>query len=396
MTFERSIVKKIIEFLQKPLPIFQVLIGPRQVGKTTAAHQVIQKLGWPFHYASADGLLSYDTDWIRAQWQLAELKTIQAVNPVLLVLDEIQKIRGWSEVIKLLWDEEKHKGKIKLLILGSSVVLLQKGLTESMAGRFFLQQFPHWSFDECHEVFGWDLNQWLYFGGYPGAAPFISEERIWKEYILNSLIETVIAKDVFQMQTVNKPALLRNLFFIATVYPAQILSYNKMLGQLQDAGNTTTLAHYLQLLQSAFLLSGLELFSKGQIKKRGSSPKLILWNNALINATSSLSFNEFLNDSTWRGRLLENAVGAHILNHLPSSISWSLTYWRKGSYEVDFVLTHGKDIFAIEVKSGRPQHFSGLQQFKKLYPSAYTILIGTGGLDFHTFFSSNPFTYFKT
>jgi predicted AAA+ superfamily ATPase len=252
----------------------QVIIGPRQVGKSTAAEQVRNLLGWPAVVESADSALPHGPEWVENQWLRARKLAIS--EPALLVLDEIQKVNGWSEVVKRLWDEEvRLGGMVRPLILGSSALLVQRGLTESLAGRFFLHRFNHWSFTECQKAFAWNLDQWLYFGGYPGAAAFIGDETIWKRYITDSLIETVIARDVLQLQTVTKPALLRQLFALSATYPAQIFSYNKMLGQLTDAGNTTTLAHYLDLLETAFLASGLEMFSKGRPRKRGSSPKFI-------------------------------------------------------------------------------------------------------------------------
>ena len=221
-----------------------------------------------------------------------------------------------------------------MLVLGSSALLVQEGLSESLAGRFFLHRCSHWPYAECRDAFGWSLPQWLYFGGYPGAAAFIDNETDWKSYITDSLIETVLARDVLHMHKVTKPVLLRHLFALAATLPAQCVSYTKMLGQLHDAGNTTTLAQYLKLLESAFLASGLELFSLGVRRKRGSSPKLLLWNNGLISALSTRRFSEALADTIWWGRLVENAVGAHLCNML-SPVTHTVTYWRDGRDEVD-------------------------------------------------------------
>lgn len=230
--------------------------------------------------------------------------------------------------------------------------------------------------------------------GYPGAAVFVHDEQQWKRYVADSLIETVLARDVLQMQKISKPALLRHLFVLSASFPAQIFSYNKMLGQLQDAGNTTTLAHYLKLLESAFLVSGLELFSRGQVRKRGSSPKLILWNNALINALSSKTFREAVGDASWWGRLAENAVGAHFSNGL-SGTSYTLTYWRDGDKEVDFVVTKGPSIWAIEVKSGRSGKVSGLEAFRSKYRKAKVFVVGDTGIALEKFFSEPPEAWLK-
>jgi len=395
MEFERPLVKLLVSALKKRLPVFQALIGPRQVGKTTIARQVLKKLRLPSVYASADSPLPPGTEWLETQWRLAELELHKVRKPVVLVLDEIQKVRGWSESLKLLWDRARHEKKdIRLLILGSSALLLQEGLTESLAGRFFLNRCPHWSFRECSSAFGWDLKTWLYFGGYPGAAVFVNDEQQWKRYVTDSLIETVLARDVLQMQKITKPALLRHLFALSATFPAQILSYNKMLGQLQDAGNATTLAHYLKLLESAFLVSGLELFSKGQVRKRGSSPKLILWNNALINALSSRAFKEVFSDPSRWGRLVENAIGAHLCNGL-SGTSYALTYWRDGDKEVDFVISRGASIWAVEVKSGRSGKMPGMEKFRSRYSGAKPLVIGETGISLEKFFSESPEAWLK-
>lgn len=382
--YQRPQVAGIVQAFLSKKPLVQVIIGPRQVGKSTAAEQVKNLLGWPSIVESADSALPHGPEWIENHWLRA--RKLAKSGPVLLVLDEIQKVNGWSSVVKRLWDEEvRLGGGVRPLVLGSSALLVQKGLTESLAGRFFLHRFTHWSFGECQKAFTWNLDEWLYFGGYPGAASFAGDESIWKRYITDSLIETVIARDVLQLQTVTKPALLRQLFALSATYPAQIFSYNKMLGQLTDAGNTTTLAHYLDLLETAFLASGLEIFSKGRPRKRGSSPKLIVWNNALINAVSHKSFAETQADSIGYGRIVENAVGAKLLNEL-SGTEWSLSYWREGDQEVDFVLSRGAVTWGIEVKSGRSGKVSGLEAFRSKYPKSKLVLIGSSGIPLGEFF----------
>jgi predicted AAA+ superfamily ATPase len=216
----------------------------------------------------------------------------------------------------------------------------------------------------------------------------MENETAWKRYIVDSLIETVLARDVLQMSKVTKPVLLRHLFALAATLPAQIVSYNKMLGQLQDAGNTTTLAHYLKLLDSAFLISGLELFSRGRQRKRGSSPKLVLWNNALVNALSTRSFADSVKDSLWWGRLVENAVGACLCNNL-QAVEYTLTYWREGNHEVDFVVARGRDVWGIEVKSGRSGKTAGMNRFRTRYPGAKALFVGGHGIPLEEFFSKD-------
>jgi uncharacterized protein len=271
--------------------------------------------------------------------------------------------------------------------LGGHPGLIQAGLSESLAGRFFLHRCSHWTFQECVDAFGWDLPHWLYFGGYPGAAVFCNDESKWKRYVTDSLIETVLARDVLQLQKITKPTLLRHLFALAATFPAQILSYNKMLGQLQDVGNTTTIAHYLRMLETAFLVSGLELFSRGSARKRGSSPKLLLWNNALVNALSNRSFDESIADASWWGRLVENAVGGYLLNML-SSADYTITYWRYKDREVDFVITRGAKLWAVEVKSGRGGKTPGLESFRARYQDARILVVGDQGIPLLEFFST--------
>jgi len=393
MTYARNLFASLSSELSRPTPVIHVMIGPRQVGKTTIARQIRESIVIPSIYATADSPIPLDSAWIETHWRRALADAAASAAPVLLILDELQKVRGWSETIKLLWDSRSDGTDLRLLILGSSALLMQEGLSESLAGRFFLHRCTHWGFPECHAAFGWSLEQWYYFGGYPGAAAFTENETSWKRYIADSLIETVLARDVLQMSRVAKPALLRHLFALAATLPAQCVSYTKMLGQLHDAGNTTTLAHYLKLLESAFLVSGLELFSRGVQRKRGSSPKLVLWNNALVNALSTRSFSESISDTVWWRRLVENAVGAFLCNSL-TSVEFTITYWREGDYEVDFVVSRGRDVWAIEVKSGRSGKTAGLTRFRSRYPEAKTLLVGGQGIPLEEFFSRDAATWF--
>ena len=391
--YERPIVKRILQGFRSDKKLLQIITGPRQVGKTTSAIQIADKWKGPVVNATADSPLPPGPEWIRAQWNLALTKVKKNASgktSVLLILDEVQKVKGWSEIVKELWDVEcREKQGINVIILGSSSLLLQKGLSESLAGRFFLHRCTHWTFDEMERAFSWDMDEWIFYGGYPGAAPLIENEQAWSQYVTDSLIETVLAKDVLQLQTVAKPALLRHLFMLAVAHPAQILSYNKMLGQLHDAGNTTTLAHYVRLLESAFLISGLELFKQGISVKRGSSPKLIIWNNSLINAIYGQPFEKARQDYSRWGRLTENAVGAHLLNHL-AGLPYNVSYWRKGALEVDFIVKTPRNLWALEVKSGKSSNPKGLSAFCSLYPEAKPLTLGSQGMPFDEFFRTDP------
>ncbi|MBT9169972.1 MAG: hypothetical protein DDT18_00308 [Actinobacteria bacterium] len=272
--YDRDINRRLIERILESRRFIQVLYGPRQVGKTTAIKQVLKEIDLPSHYASADQPTLRNEVWLEEQWEIGRLKAKENKAAV-LVFDEIQKVSDWSEVVKRLWDEDTFNNlPLRVILLGSSQLLIQKGLTESLAGRFELIRAGHWSFSECQDYFGWDLDTYIFYGGYPGAAPLIREPERWVRYIQDSLIETTISRDILLMTRVDKPALLRRLFYLGCEYSGQVLSYQKMLGQLQEAGNTTTLAHYLELLSGAGFVTGLGKFSGQAVRRRGSSPKL--------------------------------------------------------------------------------------------------------------------------
>ncbi len=389
--YRRSAFDLLLRRLREPRRFIQVLAGPRQVGKTTLALQVVEALDRPAHYASADDPVGRDTAWIEAQWDLGRLGAGRRRGGV-LVLDEIQKIPGWSETVKRLWDEDtRRRMPLRVLLLGSAPLLVQRGLTESLAGRFELVRVTHWSFSEMREAFGWDLDRYLYFGGYPGAAPLVRDPRRWASYIRDSLIETTISRDVLLLTRVDKPALLRQLFRLACEYSGQVLSYSKMLGQLQDAGNTTTLAHYLELLGGAGLAVGLEKFSGSAVRRRGSSPKLLVLNTALITATSGLSLREARATPEVWGRLVESAVGAHLVN-AGLEVSW----WRERNREVDFVVGRGRSVFPIEVTSGRRKgSLPGMDAFARAFRTTRRLLVGGEGLPLETFLAQPPETWLR-
>ena len=384
---QRNQIKTLIERLREPRRFIQVISGPRQVGKTTLVRQVLEQSKDPFHYASADEPVISTTVWLSQQWEVARLKS--AVGGVgVLVLDEIQKIPRWSTLVKQLWDEDTATGRqLKVVLLGSSPLLLQSGLGESLAGRFEIIHLPHWSWQEMHQAFGVSLEQYLFYGGYPGAASLVEDHQRWSAYIRDALIETTISRDILLMTRVDKPALLRRLFHLGCEYSGQILAYQKMTGQLQDAGNTTTLAHYLELLAGAGMLTGLHKFSGKKVRQRASSPKLQVLNTALLAAHASYDLKTALMDREYWGRVTESAIGAHILN---SSIGQEIgvTYWREGNLEVDFVLQRRDNLVAIEVKSGRRREaLPGIAAFTKAHPTAKALLVGGQGMSLDEFMS---------
>lgn len=379
---------ELLKRLKEKRRFLQVLAGPRQVGKTTLARQVMQALKLPARYASADEPSLRDRTWIEQQWDMARLKSKESKAGALLVLDEVQKVSDWSNIVKLLWDADTHTGvPLKVVLLGSAPLLIQSGLTESLAGRFELIPVPHWSFTEMREAFGWNLEQYIFYGAYPGSAELIASPERWRRYITDSLIETTISRDILLMTRVDKPALLRRLFQLGCSYSSQILSYQKMLGQLMDAGNTVTLAHYLDLLQGAGMVAGLSKYAHGLVRQRGSSPKLQVLNTALMTAQDSRTMTEARQDGNYWGRLVESCVGAHLLNTSFGS-DIEVTYWRERSQEVDFILRQGKTSVAIEVKSGRrPESLPGMEAFAKQFKPKRKLLVGGQGIALDEFLS---------
>jgi len=371
----RSYYEPISESLREARSFIQVISGPRQAGKTTLALQIKDSWKGPSFYEAADQPSIPSTKWIETHWNSAREAAIGGKIP-LLILDEVQKIPGWSETVKKLVDADKRRDiRIKVLLLGSSALLVQRGLTESLSGRFELHRLPHWSYTECHECFGLSLEDFLIFGGYPGAVPLRKDYARWGRYIRDSLIETVVGKDVLLMSPVQKPALLRQTLGIACAHPAQILSYQKITGQLSDAGNSTTIAHYLNLLSAAYLLATLPRWSGAKIRQRGSIPKIILRDNSLANAMTLPSGGQELHDPKWRGRLVENAVGA-VLVAIAEQTGAELFYWRERNDEVDYIWKFGRKLLAIEVKSGVADKMGGMHVFMANNPAATPLVIG--------------------
>lgn len=387
--YKRPLFTILLKRLKEPRRFIQVLSGPRQTGKTTLAWQLLDVLDESGHYASADEPTLRNRTWIEQQWESARAKIrVSSSRSAVLVLDEIQKIPGWSETVKKLWDEDaRDQINLHVLLLGSSALLIQKGISESLAGRFEMLPVTHWSFQEMKEAFGWNADQYIFYGGYPGSAELIREPLRWSRYISDSLIETTVSRDIMLMTRIDKPALLRHLFEMGCHYSGQILSYHKMLGQLHDAGNTTTLAHYLDLLSSAGLLGGIQKYSGKQVRRRASSPKLQVYNTALMAAVLGKSFEEFLQDPVLRGRMTESAVGAHLINSIRYT-DIRLFYWSDRNREVDYVLGRGDALTAIEVKSGwKKMSLPGMEAFSKAFPVEKKLLVGRGGIPLEDFLS---------
>jgi len=392
---ERDQLQAFTNRILEPRKFIQVLMGPRQVGKTTMAAQMLQKAKFPYIFESADAVSAINSTWIEQLWETTRLKmNVQAAKEFILVIDEIQKIPNWSETVKRLWDKDTLNGtNIKVVLLGSSRLLLHKGLTESLAGRFETMYLGHWSFLEMEKAFNWNADQYAWFGGYPGGAELIEDEDRWKNYINNSLIETSVSKDILMLTRVDKPALLKRLFELGCQYSGQILSFTKIQGQLQDAGNTTTLSHYLSLLDTAGLLAGIEKYAANIIRKRSSSPRFQVHNNALISAQKKENFEEIMQKPAEWGHIIESSVGAHLINHTISQ-NYSVYYWRERNDEVDFILERRGKIIAIEVKSNDSENIRGLEVFRKKFKPDKLYLISNRGLSWQEFLRVNPVELF--
>lgn len=386
--FSRNQIRTLKERLKEPKRFIQIISGPRQAGKTTLVEQFLQTYKHPHHYVSADAVPASSRLWISQQWEAARimLSTSGAASG-LLVVDEIQKINNWSEVVKKEWDrDKKNRVNLKVVLLGSSTLLIQKGLSESLTGRFELIKMPHWSFNEMKEAFGFTADQYLWYGGFPGAAPMVHEEKRWKDYVLNSIIETTISKDILSLTPILKPVLLKNLFELGCFYSGQILSYRKMLGQLQERGNAATLAHYQSILDNVWLLSGLQKFSKAKVRSKSSIPKWQVYNAALLSVYSGFTMKSAFQNSEFLGRQIESMIGSCLLNYCRIN-NWQLFYWREGDKEVDFVLKAERKIHAIEVKSGRTKIHKGMTEFDEQYKPSKSILISNDAIRWQDFIS---------
>jgi len=387
--FKRRLAAQIESRMREKRLFMQAVIGPRQTGKTTAVLQALEALGMPSHFVSADDPTVVSAEWLCNEWEKARIMSRQRGGEVVLAIDEAQKIPQWSSMVKFLWDEDSRKGApVKVILSGSSSLLIQKGLSESMAGRFEVLFCSHWSYGECREAFGYGLDDFLFFGGYPGAAALRGDTERWARYMGASIVEPALFGDVMQMEEVRKPALLRSLLALGAAHSAQELSYTKILGQLADAGNAVTIAHYLDLLGKANILCALPKYSGNKIRSRQSSPRLMVYDTSLLMWAAGSGRERLLEAPDARGRLVESAVGACLMARGREE-GFSVWWWRDRDKEVDFVIESGKNsggglpagtgaLTAIEVKSGRLKHVSGGIEFIRRYPSALSLTVGGG------------------
>ena len=387
MEYKRPQFAEVFDRMNEPRKFIQVLAGPRQVGKSTLIDQVLAECQIPHYLYNADGVDENDTDWIRRIWESTRtLMDTRQQTEAVLVIDEIHKIKRWSEIVKREWDADtRGKRQLKLFILGSSRLMLRKGLTESLAGRFELIRLGHWTLQEMEDAFGWTLDEWIYYGGYPGSASLIKDMRRWKRYIKESLVAPAIEKDIILTSNIYKPALMKQLFELGCTYSAELLSLTKALGQLQDAGNVTTLSSYLEILNQCNLLAGLQKYANDEARRYQSVPKYQVYNNALLTAYKGTSYEKDRIDPQIWGRWVESAVGAYLLGGAEEG-SYNVYYWRERSNAVDFIIVRQGEVIALEVKSGRRGMNSGLPKFCDLFQPKHALVIGTDGIPFDDFF----------
>lgn len=384
--YKRAEYQTIKKRLEEPRRFIQVVMGPRQVGKSTVVKQVLKELDIPYQMFSADNVPATNSAWVANCWEATRsLQKNKGYESIVLVIDEIQKITNWSEAVKKEWDDDTfHDRNIKVLLLGSSRVMLEKGLSESLAGRFEEIRMSHWSYMEMKECFGFTLDQYIYYGGYPGAASLIDEEDRYLQYIQSGIVDATINKDILMDTPIGKPALLRQTFELGSAYSGQLLSLNKMLGSLQDAGNTATLAGYIHLLDESGLLCGLQKYSIDTARRKASIPKLQVYNNALKVVYSSLAFDEAITNRQAWGHIFESAVGAYIVSQ--SFVHrFEVFYWRERNDEVDFILRKKGSVVAIEIKSNAEKRTKGLEVFKNLFSPQAAFIVGDGGISAEDF-----------
>ncbi len=387
MEYKRPQFAEVLERMNEPRKFIQVLAGPRQVGKSTLIDQVLEECTLPHYLYNADGVDENDTDWIRRVWESArtQMDTRQQTEAI-LVIDEIQKIKRWSEIVKREWDADtRNRRQLKLFLLGSSRLMLRKGLTETLAGRFELIRLGHWTLQEMEDAFGLTLDEWIYYGGYPGSASLIKDMRRWRKYIKESLVAPAIEKDIIMTSNIYKPALMKQLFELGCSYSAELLSLTKALGQLQDAGNVTTLSSYLNILNQCNLLAGLQKYANDDARRYQSVPKFQVYNNALLTAYRGTTYDKDRIDPQIWGRWVESAVGGYLLGGAEDG-GYKVYYWRERSDEVDYIVASQGTAIALEVKSGRRGMNSGLPKFCENFHPKRALVIGTDGIPFKEFF----------
>ena len=384
--------------MAEPRRRIQIVMGPRQVGKSTLAGQFLDTTELPYDFFAADTVNPFDTSWIAARWQQARMRMdINAEPEHLLVIDEIQKINGWSEFVKKEWDADTRAHRnLKVILLGSSRLLIQKGLEESLCGRFETIKMGYWEWYEMRDCFGFKMDEFIYFGGLPGLAADISDEQRWRNLMEDSVISPVLTRDILEIEEIRNPALLRQVFELACTESAKELSLTKMQGTM-NSGSVPTIKNYLDILGKSMTVLPIQKYSPSPVKEKQSVPKMQVFNSGFRNRYGTFSFTQSRADTAEWGRQVESAVGAHLANRMVQD-GFELYYWRNEKrLECDYVLRKGQSIVPIEVKSGALDSTAGFEKFKELYADRITssFIVGPQGLPLEDFFSIDLNTLFN-
>lgn len=384
--------------MAEPRHRMQIVMGPRQVGKSTLVGQFTEGVSVPFDFFAADGVNRFDSSWIPNKWQQVRMRMdIHSEQEHILIIDEVQKIRGWSEQVKKEWDEDSRSHRnLKVILLGSSRLLLQKGLEESLEGRFETIKMGYWDWQEMHGAFGFSMDEYVYFGGFPGLAPDIQDEDRWRNLMEDSIISPILTRDILEIEEIRNPALLRQVFELACIESAKELSLTKMQGTM-NSGTVPTIKNYLDILNKSMIVQPLQNYSPSRVKEKQSVPKMQVFNNAFRNRFGTFSFDEARVDPAEWGRLVESAVGAHLANRAMTD-DYELFYWRnERRQECDYVLRKGQALVAIEVKSGSVDKTVGFEKFKEQFADNVTaaFIVGPHALPLDDFFIMDLKSLFK-
>lgn len=384
--------------MAEPRRRMQIVMGPRQVGKSTLVGQFTEGISVPFDFFAADGVNRFDSSWIPNKWQQVRMRMdIHSEQEHILIIDEVQKIRGWSEQVKKEWDEDSRSHRnLKVILLGSPRLLSQKGLEESLEGRFETIKMGYWDWQEMHEAFGFSMDEYVYFGGFPGLAPDIQDEDRWRNLMEDSIISPILTRDILEIEEIRNPALLRQVFELACIESAKELSLTKMQGTM-NSGTVPTIKNYLDILNKSMIVQPLQNYSPSRVKEKQSVPKMQVFNNAFRNRFGTFSFDEARVDPAEWGRLVESAVGAHLANRAMTD-DYELFYWRnERRQECDYVLRKGQALVAIEVKSGSVDKTVGFEKFKERFADKVTaaFIVGPHALPLDDFFIMDLKSLFK-
>ena len=385
--------------MAEPRRTIHVVMGPRQVGKSTMIDQFVEKATVPYSLFSADGVGKTNTAWISEKWH--EVRTrMMLYNETehILIIDEIQKIVGWSEIVKKEWDQDtREKRNLKVILLGSSRLLIQKGLEESLEGRYEVLKMGYWEWEEMRDAFGFTMEQFIYFGGFPGLAPYINDEDRWRKMMEDSIISPILNHDILDIEEIRNPPLLRQVFELGSIYSAQEISLTKMQG-IVNSGTVPTISSYLRILDETMLIKPLQKYDNSAIKTKNSIPKLQAYNNAFRNSYCQHTFEEALMNKTEWGRQVESAVGAYLAGRAILD-GFELLFWRdEKKNECDYVLKKGECLIAIEVKSGHADNIDGYHAFMKKFEKNIlnSFIVGPEGLPLEDFFRLNIPSLFRT